>query len=104
MRVEESSLTQIIHPHSSASFQMQGMRPPYQIIKCKGDTVSLSVAVQGSGPWDVTYEISHTTTKRMVRRVEEQSKGFSILVDGLDAAGIYSIDLVGMNNAHFRDR
>jgi nucleoporin POM152 len=94
--LSESSLTQIIHPHSTAYFVFsKRASTPYKFVKCKGDKVKLQVGVEGSGPWEVLYEISHTVTKRFTRAVEASSKGFEIEIENLDVAGIYTVDLVG---------
>ena len=95
MPILESSLTQIIHPHSSAFFVVPNQRAPYSFIRCKGQTVDLQVAVQGSGPWIVTYEVTHTKRVRTSVQVEEKERGFRFTVDKLNEAGIYSVDLIG---------
>ena len=95
-----NSLTQIIHPHSSASFFLPNMRPPYRFLKCKGDSVNADVRVQGSGPWVVTYEVTHAKTKRYTVNVTEKAAGFQILVDDLTDAGIYNVDLVEIKDGN----
>ncbi len=93
--VYDSSLTQIIHPHSSAHFVLSDQRAPYRFTKCKGDGLRLDVAVQGSGPWSVVYEVvqAKKATRHSVE-VDSVSRGFPIVIDNLDQAGIYTIDLV----------
>lgn len=94
--LSESSLTQIIHPHSTAYFVWpKGNGAPFKFVRCKGDQVKLRVGVEGSGPWEVLYEISHTITKRFTRAVDVSSNGFEIEIDNLDVAGTYTVDLVG---------
>ena len=57
--------------------------------------VDLQVAVQGSGPWTVTYEVTHTKRLRTSVQVAEKERGFRFTVEGLKEAGIYSVDLIG---------
>lgn len=89
-------MTQIVHPHSTAAFVIPNQRAPYHFIRCKGQAVDLQVAVQGSGPWTVAYEITHTKRHRISVDVPEKDRSFHILVDHLTDAGVYSVDLIGL--------
>ncbi|KAJ3361381.1 hypothetical protein HDU91_003968, partial [Kappamyces sp. JEL0680] len=99
--VKDSSLVQIIHPHSTAAFSLPGVRAPYQLLRCKSDKVSLDVVVQGSGPWDVTYDIVFkTSSRKKVVKVDAAARGFSIDVDDLNESGLYTVDLVEIKDGN----
>jgi nucleoporin POM152 len=98
MPIKDSSLTQIIHPHSSAKFILEGQN---RFIKCMGDKMELQVQVQGSGPWEVVYEITHgLKSKKFVRKVSEKESRFEFSVDDLEISGIYTVDLVEIKDGN----
>jgi nucleoporin POM152 len=98
MPIKESSLTQIIHPHSTAYFLLHGRN---EFVRCIGDVVELDVVVQGSGPWEVTYEVTHGfKSMKATRKVAEQESRFTISVDSLTASGLYTIDLVEIKDGN----
>ncbi|KAI8920706.1 hypothetical protein BC831DRAFT_477489 [Entophlyctis helioformis] len=91
------SVTQIIHPHSSAHFV--GALSRYT--RCINDTVQLRVGVQGSGPWTLVYYVVHDETRtRYVKTVGLDQSGTDILVDGLQTAGLYLVDLAEITDVN----
>jgi nucleoporin POM152 len=98
MPIKESSLTQIIHPHSTAYFLLNGRN---EFVRCIGDVVELEVGVQGSGPWEVSYEVTHGfKSQKATRKVAEHESKFVITVDNLTTSGLYTVDLVEIKDGN----
>lgn len=65
-------------------------------MKCLLDIAELPVEVHGSGPWKLVYEIFfRNKARRYSRDVSVEQNKFVLVVDKLDVAGIYTVDLVG---------
>ncbi|XJO73441.1 hypothetical protein BDV3_004424 [Batrachochytrium dendrobatidis] len=95
--LDNLSVTQIIHPHSSASFS--GKQSKY--VRCINDTVDLSINVQGSGPWTVIYFVVHNnqrTEYSLQVPLEDASTHFT--VDSLHSAGLYLVDIAEITDVN----
>ncbi|KAH6600154.1 hypothetical protein BASA50_002546 [Batrachochytrium salamandrivorans] len=97
IHLDDLSITQIIHPHSSASFESKNTR----YVRCINDTVDLSVNVRGTGPWTLVYFVVHNSQRtRYSVPVSLEKPNISITIDSLHTAGLYLIDLTEITDVN----
>nr|KAJ3421320.1 hypothetical protein HK105_003902 [Polyrhizophydium stewartii] len=95
--LEGISITQIIHPHSSAQF----VDTQTHLVRCIGDSARLKVAVQGSGPWVLVYYVVHNDQRlRSTKTIPLGETMTEIVVEKLDAPGTYLVDLVEITDGN----
>ncbi|KAJ3379442.1 hypothetical protein HDU84_006688 [Entophlyctis sp. JEL0112] len=109
--IQNTSITQIIHPQSEARF---APNTPQRLTKCIGDTVSLPVSLHGSGPWVLSYEIAFENRKERFSvsvgagdggDPEEVTDGegeaaVEIVTPVFDAPGVYVVDLIEITDSN----
>jgi nucleoporin POM152 len=97
--IETEPITQKFHPHSYAKFVSS---QPSRFIKCVGDSVEMQVEVQGSGPWNLVYEVSSKDkTSRYTIPVDVNEKSARISMNDLKNGGrTYTIALVEITDAN----
>ncbi|KAJ3044710.1 hypothetical protein HDV00_001114 [Rhizophlyctis rosea] len=85
--------TQKIHPHSNAYFT-----GPLHITRCLNSTVELPVTLEGSGPWELNYEIMGGGEKRRISVEVRDQPNYTIKLPVFEKAGRYAVDLTDIKD------
>ncbi|KAJ3197361.1 hypothetical protein HK101_004237 [Irineochytrium annulatum] len=88
--IDNVTVTQIIHPQSDARFD-----GPNRYVACSGDLVELFVALSGSGPWTLRYELMFESSKQQFVRKRITEDQVRIATPHLENPGTYILDLIG---------
>ncbi|KAJ3101892.1 hypothetical protein HDU97_001005 [Phlyctochytrium planicorne] len=92
--VDNVTITQIIHPQSKAWFTNSLDRH----LVCVNDTIELEIALSGSGPWTVTYELMFDATKKQFTEKNVKQPTIKVRTPPLSTPGTYILDLIGTNS------
>ncbi|TPX68155.1 hypothetical protein CcCBS67573_g07267 [Chytriomyces confervae] len=98
--IENVSITQIIHPQSEARFTN-----PQKLTRCIGDSATLPVTLNGSGPWLLTYEIIFENKKERISvDAKVNADGgvgkIDLVTPNFESAGSYVVDLIEITDAN----
>lgn len=85
-------ITQVVHAFPSASIRRRS-----QQTKCVNDSAHISVALEGSGPWSLTYEIMHDQYKKQYSMRDIVNSMITIDTPPLLKSGLHVFSLTGMN-------
>ncbi|KAJ3213068.1 hypothetical protein HDU67_003416 [Dinochytrium kinnereticum] len=94
--IKDVTITQIIHPQSKAWFTNSLDRH----LVCVNDTLELEIALSGSGPWTVTYELMFDATKKQFVEKNVIDPTIKVKTPPLSAPGTYILDLIDITDAN----
>jgi nucleoporin POM152 len=86
-------ITQVVHAFPSAFIR----RGSQQQTKCVNDSAHIAVALEGSGPWSLTYEIMHDQYKKQYTMGDIVNQKINIVTPPLTKSGLHIFSLTGTN-------
>lgn len=86
-----SPITQVVHSFPSASISLRS-----QQTKCMNDSAHISVLLEGSGPWSLTYEIMHDQYKKQYVMRDIFNQKITIDTPPLLKSGLHIFSLTGI--------